>query len=103
MKSTKPIVIFSLVALLLCVVGGYIFVVIDANSKAKKLATAIKKYEIDEAKLITGEHLDLSKDKLKGIDFKIDRGKLFIDEDKEVIEEAINADWSTKPDLILEK
>lgn len=84
MKNSKPIVIFSLVALLLCVVGGYAFVVIDANSKAKKLATALKKYEIDEAKLITGEHLDLSKDKLKEIDFKIDRGKLFIDEDKEV-------------------
>ena len=28
---------------------------------------------------------------------------IFVDEDKEVIEEAINADWSTKTDLILEK
>ena len=84
MKNTKPVVIFSLVALLLCVIGGYIFIVIDANSKAEKVAKAINKYEIDKTELVTGKHLDLTKDKLKGIDFKIGRGKLFIDEDKEV-------------------
>ena len=84
MKNSKPVVIFSLVALLLCVVGGYIFVTIDANSKADKLAAAIKKYKIDKAELITGKHLDLTKDKLKGIDFKVDKGKLFIDEDNEI-------------------
>lgn len=84
MKNCKGIVIFSLAALLLCVVGGYIFIVNDANIKAKKLAKALKNYKIEEKELITGKHLDLTKDKIKGIKFKIDQGKLFIDEDKDI-------------------
>ena len=43
MKYSKGIVIFSLLALLLCVVCRYIFIVNDdANIKEKKLAKALK-------------------------------------------------------------
>ena len=50
MKNSKPVVIFSLVALLLCVVGGYIFITIDANSKLRHLTKDEKyKYILHEA------------------------------------------------------
>lgn len=42
MKYSKGIVIFSLLALLLCVVCRYIFIVNDANIKEKQLAKALK-------------------------------------------------------------
>lgn len=48
MKYSKEIVIFSLLALLLCVVCRYIFIVNDANIKEKQLAKNLKKYKIEE-------------------------------------------------------
>ena len=64
MKYSKGIVIFSLLALLLCVVCRYIFIVNDANIKEKQLAKALKNIK-QKKKIITGKHLDLTKDNIK--------------------------------------
>lgn len=83
-KKTLIIVVTIITIILIGLIGYYIYLSNDANEKALKLVKKVKEYEFIEEELKTGKHIDLSKDKIKGINFEINEGKLFVDEDKEI-------------------
>ena len=85
MKYTKTIVAFCMASLLLCIIGGYIYVANDATKQAIKLSEILKNYEMNEKEdLTTGVELNLYKNNIKGIDLKNASGIIHIDEDNEI-------------------